>query len=244
MNTIIQSLWIGGALSRVERLCILSFLSQGHDFHLYTYGNVDGVPDGVRILNGNEILNSEYIFLNSDRKTYSGFSNLFRYRMLRDKGGIWTDLDVVCLKPFNFVDETVIAQEVDQDGSVVVASCVIASQPNSSLMKECYGNAEKVGRSKQKFGELGPYFLSRFVKKYANQLSIKSPSIFCPVPYTRWSDLISEHPDRQAFVINSIGAETLAVHLWNEMWRLAKIDKNSRFSPNSFFERECSKFGI
>ncbi len=244
MNTAIQGLWIGGALSRVEKLCISSYLSEGHDFHLYTYGKVDGVPDGVTVLDGEEILKSEYIFLNSDRKTYSGFSNLFRYKLLRDRGGVWTDLDVVCLKAFKFAEETIVAQEIDEDGSVIVATCVIASRANSGLMKECYEGAVKADRSKQKFGTLGPYFFARFVQRYGDQVRKKSPSVFCPVPFTRWSDLISDRPDRQASVTSCIGDETLAVHLWNEMWRDAKIDKNARFAPTSFFERSCSRFGI
>jgi Glycosyltransferase sugar-binding region containing DXD motif/Alpha 1,4-glycosyltransferase conserved region len=244
MNTAIQSLWIGGALSRVERLCISSFLSQGHEFHLYTYGNVDGIPDGATVLNGEEILSSEYIFLNSDRKTYSGFSNLFRYKLLRDKGGVWTDLDVVCLRPFKFGEDTIIAQEIDEDGSVIVATCVIASQANSTLMKECFEGAAEADRSKQKFGTLGPYFFARFVQQHADQVRKMSPSVFCPVPYRSWSDLISEQPDRQAFVSKAVGEETLSVHLWNEMWRLAGIDKNARFASDSFFERACSKLGL
>ncbi len=244
MNTAIQSLWIGEALSRVEKLCILSFLSQGHDFHLYSYGDVDGIPDGVTVFNGEEILKSDYIFLNCDRKTYSGFSNLFRYKLLRDKGGIWVDLDVVCLKPFNFTEENVISQELDEDGSVIVTTCVIATQMNSVLMKQCYENAEKVDRLKQRFGEIGPYFFSKFVEKYATQVTKKSPSVFCPVPFTRWSELISEEPNHQAFVDHCIGGDTLSVHLWNEMWRFANIDKNGCFPSTSFFERACSKFGI
>lgn len=245
MKTAIQGLWVGGALSRVEKLCISSFLAQGHDFHLYCYGKVDGVPDGVKVFDGEEILKSKYIFFNSDRKSYAGFSNLFRYKLLRDRGGIWTDLDVVCLKPFNFTDEAVIAQEVHDDGTIIVASCVIGCrEQNSPLMTECFERAQRVNRSRQRFGTLGPDFLSKFVKKYERRVSIKPPSVFCPIPYPRWSDLISGDPDLQASVCNSISEETLAVHLWNEMWRLANIDKNADLPPTSFFERACSKFMI
>jgi len=231
-------------LSRVEKLCILSFMSQGHDFHLYTYGKVNGIPNGVKVFDGEEILNSNHIFLNSDKKTYSGFSNLFRYKLLRDKGGIWVDLDVVCLRPFDFTEGTIIAQEVDEDQSVIVTTCVIEAPPNSGLMQRCYAEAEKIDRGNQKFGEIGPYFFSKFVKQHASQVSLRPPSVFCPVPYNRWSDLISSSPEHQSFVDNSIGSETLSVHLWNEMWRSAKIDKNGSFSSTSFFERACAKFGV
>ena len=37
-SDVIQSLWIGDRLSVMERLCIQSFLDQGHQFHLYGEG--------------------------------------------------------------------------------------------------------------------------------------------------------------------------------------------------------------
>ncbi len=40
MLPIIQSLWIGNPLSKLERLCIQSFIDHGHEFHLYTYATV------------------------------------------------------------------------------------------------------------------------------------------------------------------------------------------------------------
>ena len=45
-NHVIQGLWIGSELSMLERLSIASFLDNGHDYHLYTYGDVRGIPDG------------------------------------------------------------------------------------------------------------------------------------------------------------------------------------------------------
>jgi len=43
----IRSLWIGGALSRLERVCLTSFLRAGHKVYLYTYDEVSNIPDGV-----------------------------------------------------------------------------------------------------------------------------------------------------------------------------------------------------
>ena len=48
-SDIIQSLWIGDRLSVMERLCIQSFLDQGHQFHLYLYAPCDRVPAGATI---------------------------------------------------------------------------------------------------------------------------------------------------------------------------------------------------
>ena len=40
MTDPIQSLWIGGELSPMEQLSIASFLAHGHEYHLYSYGEV------------------------------------------------------------------------------------------------------------------------------------------------------------------------------------------------------------
>ena len=42
MKQIIQGLWIGSELSMMEQLSIASFLKNGHDYHLYVYGDVKG----------------------------------------------------------------------------------------------------------------------------------------------------------------------------------------------------------
>ena len=75
---IIQSLWIGKSLSKLEILSMVSFIQNGHTYHLYTYEPVDNVPEGVIIKDGNEILDKSEIFYYSNGSP-SAFSNLFRY---------------------------------------------------------------------------------------------------------------------------------------------------------------------
>jgi Glycosyltransferase sugar-binding region containing DXD motif len=62
MNRVMQSLWIGNELSTMERLSITSFLAHGHEFDLYTYGPVGGVPKGVRLRDAVEIIPCENVF--------------------------------------------------------------------------------------------------------------------------------------------------------------------------------------
>ena len=47
MSEVIQALWIGPSLSSMERLAVRSFLANGHEVHLYAYGEVEGVPEGI-----------------------------------------------------------------------------------------------------------------------------------------------------------------------------------------------------
>ncbi len=97
MSDAIQSLWIGSALSTMERLSLTSFVAAGHNVHLYTYDDVAGVPEGVELRDANAILPRSRIFRYAEHDTVSGFSNFFRYKLLLERGGWWVDTDVVCL---------------------------------------------------------------------------------------------------------------------------------------------------
>jgi len=99
MSTI-NGLWIGD-LGDLQLLSMESFVKQGHKYILWAY-DVEKkkkiVPKGVIVKNGNDIIKKRYIF-----KHWSGnlatFADMFRYKLLYDKGGWWADLDLICLKP-------------------------------------------------------------------------------------------------------------------------------------------------
>lgn len=96
---VVQGLWIGDRLSRFEHNSIKSYLKQGYTYELYTYWPVANVPDDVWIRDAREIIPEDKIF------TFGGaitpFSDLFRYKLLHDRGGIWSDCDIICTRPFH-----------------------------------------------------------------------------------------------------------------------------------------------
>jgi len=96
VKPIIQGLWIGPRLSRFEYNSIKSYLVAGYEYHLYIYDKVDNIPPGVVIKDGNEILDKKEIFYYEG--SIAPFSDLFRYKLLYERGGIWTDCDIICLK--------------------------------------------------------------------------------------------------------------------------------------------------
>ena len=90
MTPIIQSLWIGPSLSKLEQLSIKSFLDNGHTYHLYTYNKRLKVPKGVEIRDGNEILAKTEIFRykNGSISRFQIFSDLYCYIKKVDIGWI------------------------------------------------------------------------------------------------------------------------------------------------------------
>ncbi|MEW2915467.1 hypothetical protein AB1A64_00190 [Ruegeria sp. ANG10] len=94
-------LWIDGALSFLEQLCIKSFLDVGQHVRLYTYGPVANIPDGVEIRDAREILPDNEIILHQRTGSPALHSDKFRVRMLAQEDDIiWADTDAYCVKPF------------------------------------------------------------------------------------------------------------------------------------------------
>lgn len=99
----IASFWFGSDLTWLERLCIQSFLDQGHQFVLYTAEQIDGVPSGAEVRDASEILwPPAFDISDNDRLKVAVFSDVFRLYLIRQTGCIWADLDAYCVRPFRF----------------------------------------------------------------------------------------------------------------------------------------------
>ena len=162
MSVIIQSLWIGDVLTAIQRLSIQSFLANGHEYRLYVYQNVGDVPKGTTVCDASTILPREDIFCYQNgfgKGSYSAFSNLFRYKLLFEKGGWWVDTDVVCLKPFDFKEDFVFATERKKDRIEKAASCVIKSPAKSEYLDYCMRVCNDKNKDKIIWGEIGPLLM-------------------------------------------------------------------------------------
>lgn len=118
---IIPSLWIGDKLSLLEQLCISSFIYNKHESHLYTYGKVTNCPKETILRNANDIIPEKDIFVDHKKGSYGSFSDWFRWALLYAQGNFYVDMDVVCIKPFEFDTELVYGfEEKNHVGSAVL----------------------------------------------------------------------------------------------------------------------------
>ncbi len=230
MTALIQSLWIGGALSPVEQLSIASFLAHGHEYHLFAYGAVEHLPRGAVLEDAAAILPEAAIFQYRKYPSYSAFSNFFRYKLLLEKGGWWVDTDVVCLKPFAFPEPYVFASE-RLHGSDVATSAVIKVPAGSDLMAFswhlCQACTDPAGAA---WGQYGPKLMARAIEKFSLDCYRKPAAVFCPLAFDEWESVLA--PGEIGF-----GPETHALHLWNEMWRRAGHDKANPYRSDCVYER-------
>ena len=234
MSNIIQSLWIGDSLSDMEKLCLSSFVNNKHEVHLYTYSEVTGVPEGVIIKDGREILPEDMIFQYKEHKSYSAFSNYFRYKMLYDKGGYWVDTDQYCLRPFDFKEEYVFSSEEVlplNHGNQHVNAGVIKAPRGSAVMNYAFEQCMTKDKEKLVWGEIGPKMVKGVVEKFNLYEFVKHFTVFCPIPGCLWHILIDPKV-RFNFDENIYG-----IHLWNEMWRRGDTEKNNTYDKDCLYEK-------
>lgn len=229
MREPVQSLWIGPELSTMERVSIASFLGCGHPFHLYTYDEVRGIPPGVDVRDANEILPASMIFQYTEHKSYAGFANYFRYKLLLDKGGWWSDCDSVCVRPLEFETPFVFSSE-RHEGVVYVNNGNIHAPAGSEFFSRAWEVCRGKDPAQLKWGEVGPRLVAALVKELGLETSVQAPEVFCPFGYEEWELLLAEDPP-------AIPEEARAVHLWNEMWRRGGRDKNGSYAPTCLYER-------
>jgi glycosyltransferase involved in cell wall biosynthesis len=216
-NRVVHGLWIGPALSKMELLTIQSFIRHGHEFQLWLYDDLNTpLPKEVVIKDASEIIPQNRIMQKADidpetgvgKGSYSPFSDLFRYKLLYEKGGYWVDMDVTCLRPFNF--DTPYLFRTHRVG---VVGNIMKCPPRSRLMKSLY---EKVGREISPHSEwlMTNRTLSQMIRRLGLSRYIRS-DIWNE---ESWWDVI------RPLVLgdNPIPSHWFAVHWINEFWRTVK----------------------
>jgi hypothetical protein len=246
---IVQSLWIGPPLSDLEILSINSFIKCGHSFHLYVYDTVENIPKGIKVLDANQILPlAELEVLKKDKLP---FSDIFRYKMLYEKGGYWVDLDMICLKKLNFKEKYIFSSErtIQKGGlrnrkGTFTSNIGILKAPRKSpfylkVYLECMKKIKKRGRA------LKPIEFMVLMKKYIAEFElekyIKPPEYFCPLDWWNTKEAFYPPccPDKYAvpgYQIKDMLRHSYTIHMWRSLMRKKKINPNSDYSPDSLYE--------
>jgi len=176
------------------------------------------------------------IFQYRSHPSHAGFSNFFRYKLLLSRGGWWVDTDVVCLKPFAFMEPYVFASE-RVGGREIPTTAVIKTPPGSEIMAFNWGVCRSCpDPTEVVWGEHGPKLIGRAIAKFGMETSIKGARIFCPLAYNEWEEVLSSEGAK------STDEDTWSIHLWNEMWRRDGRDKDASYPPNCLYERLKTTF--
>jgi len=220
----VQSLWIGKSLGIFELLCIKSFLKYNHKFTLYTYDIIDNmiVDSELTIKDANDILPKSNIFTYENGEI-SAFSNMFRYKLLYEKGGIWTDMDMICLENLDsFIKnkEYIFSSEFSFSKNTQVPNTGFIMTPKKcKYMKLAYLNTKIVKKNGNvKWGSTGPIVLQKIINKHKLSHHVVNYKIFCPINYCEL-DMFEK-------ITKDDISNSSCVHLWNQKWNISKKCKD------------------
>ncbi|HXH19581.1 MAG TPA: glycosyltransferase [Chitinophagales bacterium] len=217
----INSLWIGKELSAIELLTIHSFLARGHQFILWLYDEVETeLPPGVKTADASTIIPASKVFsyVYSDqyghgKGSYAGFSDIFRYKLLYEHGGWWVDMDICCLKQFNFVKPYFFRSHHE----LKVVGNVMRCPPGSTLMRDCYEEAiATIDRNNTNWHK--PIDI---LNKHIAAHHLESYIVSDVSNDDRW-----EETSEFIWTYREIPAHWYFIHWQNEEWRHRAISKN------------------
>lgn len=238
-NKIIHGLWIGERLSPLELLTLHSFIDKGHEFHLWIYEPLQNdLPEEVICQDANTIIPKEEIFTRQKGDSKKGFgkgslalfSDLFRYKLLYEKGGWWVDMDVTCLKPFNIETEYYFRAHpiLPMIGNVMKCpkNALVMLQTYEDVKEKCDSNTSDWLLSNkilnQKIQDLQ---LSNFIQ---SSLSNEDD----------WLEI-----ERLLYAGHPVKSHWQFIHWMNEEWRSRGIQKDTHFS-NSYLAKLFQQYGL
>lgn len=236
---VFRSLWIGDALSPFERLCIQSFLSHGHGYELFVYDPVANVPASCRVMDARAILPEDLVFRHGEgpgKGSYAGFSDLFRYKLLLDRGGWWVDTDVVCLA--REVPEPPIA--LAHEDAALVNGAILRFPSDHPAMQFAYDTACAAGRE-FRWGDIGPRLVTQVVRRFGLERWLVPTQSYYPINYREVTTML--RPGKREEVCAKTAGATF-LHLWNEMFRRTAYDKGCCPPTGSYLRGLFDSYGM
>jgi len=231
VNTI-RTLWHGTPLSVYEELSLLSFVRCGHKVEVYSYDQLD-VPTGVHLCDANRILTQSQVFAYSKGVTKGSFaavSNLFRYKLLFEKGGIWADADMLCLKSLHQLPDACVGRQDDE----LINGAFMKFSAGHPICRQLYERAAALGKD-IRHGQAGPKLVTEVFSKSESSYAILPPSAFYPIHWRESFALIK--PEELTYCDKKTDL-SYCVHWWNTGLRLIGLPKDALPPKGSFlYER-------
>lgn len=235
-----KSFWHGKPLSPYQRLCLKSFVDHGHEFILYSYDRLD-VPAGIETGDATEFFSRDRVFCYSrgpGAGSVSAFSNVFRYRLLHERGGWWVDTDVVCLA-HDVPDADVVFGWQDESRDLV-GSAILKFPRGHHLLAELCSAAERMGTDVE-WGQAGPDLVTQLVRRHSLEHLSSNASLIYPVsPRDAIHTLMPVHRE----TIRANADRAVFLHLWNEVLRRSAVVDAVAPPSGSFLRELFDKHGV
>lgn len=246
--------WAYGNISNLEKICINSFIKQGYDVNLWTYGDLTNAPAGANIKDARRVLPEKRVFLWRNQ-SYACFSDLFRYAVLTMFGGLYADTDVVALIPPNIfpLRSFLVTERAQTPCRALLRSSANylfgrkrprinnnlifnAAPTPGDIIDLAYAFSDRFPIEKMGWGDIGPNLLSVLANEYpAIAFEIKEPNFSNSID---WWDC----PKKLLKPKASLSKKAAFIHCYSGMWGSAGIDKNSSFPKDSLMASFADRY--
>ena len=264
----VGALWIGGSLTWLEQLCLKSFVDQGHPTVLYTYGEVQGIPEGVEVRDGRDVVATENFHTHARTGSVALFSDLFRFHMIaKDPEIIYIDTDVYSVRPIPGNESHVFGYEFyseeKQKGQINGA---ILRMPTESPalqglleftreeypvpewlpprhLKEIKRRADEgnpMHVSEMPWGIWGPLGVTAFLQKTGEDKYARPTDVYYPVHFANRRAFAK----RPGVVRNKLTEETRCIHIWAPIKRFCARRSEGVPPEGSYLAGLLKKHGI
>jgi hypothetical protein len=207
-------------------------------FDLYTYDEDLDVPDGVTLRDASEIYDEDEVFTYQEGPgagSVAAFANMFRYKLLYERGGWWVDMDVLYTGHPLPEDKTFLGKQNETD----VCNAIMRAEPGNPVVHECLDTAEEL-RADVSWGEAGPKLLTDVARRHGAETA--PPDYAYPLSWGDAPDVYQ--PEETASVESRVNrAEAPFVHLWNEILRRTGIQKTIAPPAGSYLHEVATQIG-
>lgn len=260
MNRIINGCFSGTSLTAIEKLCIRSFQDNGHEFHLWTPDAPAGVPDGT-------VCHRTQDIIKMPRDRFTGpdhFSDYFRSWLIYKRGGWYVDMDIVCLKPFDFESQYVFVSETnhgamrrptDPPGKIeeekvvpeLINGCIFKAPANAPFLAWIIMEISKRDVSKLPVKldgiekGIGPPMFRKGVPLHRLMQHVQPPVVFDGLD-------VEDYPRFTQGQAWELSPKSYAIHLRSSYWRspqeIAGLRPDRQYPAYSLFEKLKAKHGV
>ena len=239
----VHMLWIDGELSRLARLSLASFLAGGYRVRLWSYAPLDAMGaeycDAADVVpaGGGDMANKAYL------------SSLFRYRVLAEQGGIWSDMDVVALSDAAIEPTPLVASEKRRpfrhreasatgEGMTQVTNCFMANPKpeRGDLWHRATDRVAALNPEDRTWENVGPHLLSRLMlDDPGHGVTILPPETVDPVAWWNVPGYFLEerNPPPSPFM-----------HMYASIWARRGVDAEAKFPVDALAGRLWRRLGL
>lgn len=224
-NNEMFTLWISDdhTLPEIQQLSLSSMMLTGHSVTLYTYEDLENVPDGIEIRDANRIIDESEIFTYNEgfnKGSYSGFANVFRYNCMDVTAKSWFDCDIIAIKNINeiYPSGNIISSQYNVDKTIYPNNGFLRLARGDKLIKSLIKSVNSMDLEHVKHGETGPQLLNLLMgsENPEHYKYLTDPNFVSPINYFDYEDYLK--PSKEIVPTLKLD-EIWGFHVWNAMFR-------------------------